>query len=44
LSLSDEDIAYQQNMFFGLGSLKQRHPVAAVANMSAAKAAAKLVG
>lgn len=44
LSLSDDDIGYLQDMFMGLGSLKQKQPIAAVADMSAAKAAAKLLG
>jgi NitT/TauT family transport system substrate-binding protein len=44
LSLSDDDIGYLQDMFIGLGSLKQKQPIEAVANMSAAKAAAKLLG
>ena len=44
LSLSDDDIAYLQDMFIGLGSLKQKQPIGAVADMSAAKAAAKLLG
>jgi NitT/TauT family transport system substrate-binding protein len=44
LSLSDDDIAYLQDMFIGLGSLKQKQSIAAVADMSAARAAAKRVG
>jgi NitT/TauT family transport system substrate-binding protein len=44
LSLSDDNIAYLQDMFIGLGSLKQKQPIDAVADMSAAKAAAKLLG
>ncbi len=44
LSLTDDDIGYQQDMFIGLGRLKQKQPIAAVADMSAAKAAAKLLG
>jgi len=44
LSLTDDDIAYEQDMFIGLGSLKQKQPIAAVADMSAARAAAKLLG
>ncbi|MDR1935150.1 MAG: ABC transporter substrate-binding protein [Candidatus Accumulibacter sp.] len=43
LSLSDDDIVYLQDMFIGLGSLKQKQAVTAVADMSAAKAAAKLL-
>ncbi|MDN7181295.1 ABC transporter substrate-binding protein [Caballeronia sp. SEWSISQ10-4 2] len=42
LSLTGGDIGYLQDMFIGLGSLKQKQPFAAVADMSAAKAAAKL--
>jgi NitT/TauT family transport system substrate-binding protein len=44
LSLTGDDIAYLQRMFIGLGSLKQQQPFAAVADMSAARAAAKLRG
>ncbi len=44
LSLSDEDIAYLQHMYIGLGALKRMQPIAAVADMSAAKAAAKWLG
>lgn len=44
LSLTDEDIDYSQDMFIGLGVLKQKQPIAALADMSAAKAAAKLLG
>jgi NitT/TauT family transport system substrate-binding protein len=44
LSLTDDDIGYQQDMFIGLGSLKRKQSIAAVADMSAAKAAAKLLG
>lgn len=44
LSLTDDDIVYLQDMFIGLGSLKQKQPIGAVADMSAAKAAAKLLG
>jgi len=42
LTLNDGDISYLQDMFIGLGSLKQKQPFAAVADMSAASAAAKL--
>lgn len=44
LSLTDDDIGYQQDMYIGLGGLKQKQPFAAVADMSAATAAAKLLG
>jgi NitT/TauT family transport system substrate-binding protein len=44
LSLTDDAIGYLQDMFIGLGSLKQKQPVSAVADMSAAKAAAKRLG
>jgi NitT/TauT family transport system substrate-binding protein len=44
LSLTEDDIAYLQQMFIGLGSLKRKQPFAAVADMSAARAAAKLLG
>lgn len=44
LSLTDDDIGYLQDMFIELGSLKQKQPIGAVADMSAAKAAAKLLG
>ncbi|AZP72706.1 ABC transporter substrate-binding protein [Pseudomonas poae] len=44
LSLSDDDIGYQQDMYIGLGGLKRKRPFAAVADMSAARAAAKLIG
>jgi len=44
LSLTDHDISYEQDMFIGLGSLKQKQSIASVADMSAAKAAAKLLG
>lgn len=43
LSLSDADIAYQQDMFVGLGSLNQKQPIHAVADMSAARAGARLI-
>jgi NitT/TauT family transport system substrate-binding protein len=43
LSLTDPDIAYLQDMYIGLGSLKHKSSVAAVADMSAARAAAKLL-
>ncbi|MFM0075885.1 ABC transporter substrate-binding protein [Paraburkholderia sediminicola] len=42
LTLTGGDIGYLQDMFIGLGSLKQKQPFAAVADMSAASAAAKL--
>jgi len=42
LTLNDGDIGYLQDMFIGLGSLKQKQPFAEVADMSAANAAAKL--
>ncbi|CAN7796332.1 ABC transporter substrate-binding protein [Caballeronia sp. LjRoot34] len=44
LTLTDEDIGYEQDMFIHLGSLKRKQPIATVADMSAAKAAAKLLG
>ncbi|MQU72467.1 ABC transporter substrate-binding protein [Sinorhizobium meliloti] len=44
LSVSDGDIDYMQDMFIGLGSLKQKHPVDAVADISMARDAAKLLG
>lgn len=44
LSLTGDDIGYLQDMFIGQGSLNRKQPMAAVANMSAAKAAAKLLG
>lgn len=44
LSLTEDDIAYLQRMQIGLGNLKQQQPFAAVADMSAARAAAKLLG
>jgi NitT/TauT family transport system substrate-binding protein len=44
LSLTADDIGYLQHMFIGLGSLKRKQPFAAVADMSAAHAAAKLLG
>jgi len=43
LSLSPDDIAYEQDMYLGLGALRQKQPFAAVADMSAAKAAARLL-
>ncbi|WP_321798322.1 ABC transporter substrate-binding protein [Caballeronia sp. J97] len=43
LSLARGDIDYLQNMYIGLGSLGQKQSFDAVADMSAAKAAAKLV-
>jgi NitT/TauT family transport system substrate-binding protein len=44
LSLTDDDIGYLQDMFIGTGSLMQKQAFAAVADMSAANAAAKLSG
>ncbi|MEI2301812.1 ABC transporter substrate-binding protein [Ensifer sp. MJa1] len=44
LSVSDGDVGYMQDMFIGLGSLKQKQAVAAVADMSMARDAAKLLG
>jgi NitT/TauT family transport system substrate-binding protein len=44
LTLSGNDIAYLQRMFIGLGSLKRQQPFADVADMSAAHAAATLLG
>jgi NitT/TauT family transport system substrate-binding protein len=44
LALGEGDIAYLQRMFIGLGSLKRQQPFAAVADMSAAHAAAALLG
>jgi NitT/TauT family transport system substrate-binding protein len=44
LTVSDGDIDYMQDMFVGLGSLKQKRPVPAVADMSMAQDAAKLLG
>ena len=41
LSLTGPDIDYLQDMYVGLGSLKRKSPYAAVADMSAARAAAK---
>ena len=43
LSLTDSDLDYLQNMYIGLGSLMHRSPIPAVADMSAARAAAKLL-
>lgn len=43
LSLTRGDIDYLQDMYIGLGRMKQKQPFAAVADMSAAQAAAKLV-
>ena len=43
LSLTDSDMAYLQDMYIGLGSLARKSPFAAVADMSAARAAAKLL-
>ncbi len=42
LSLTGGDIGYLQDMFMGLGRLNEKQPFAAVADMSAASAAAKL--
>lgn len=44
LSLTDDDVGYLQDMDIGLGSLTRRQPIAEVADMSAAKAAVKLLG
>lgn len=44
LTVSDAEIGYQQDMFIGLGSLKQKQPIEAVANMTLAAEAAKLLG
>jgi NitT/TauT family transport system substrate-binding protein len=43
LSLTRSDIDYLQDMYVGLGSLKRRSAFAAVADMSAARAATKLL-
>ncbi|MEM5450061.1 ABC transporter substrate-binding protein [Paraburkholderia guartelaensis] len=42
LSLTDDNIGYLQDMYIGLGTLQQKQPFDAVADMSAANAAAKL--
>jgi len=42
LSLTGDDIGYLQDMYIGLGILQQKQPFDAVADMSAAHAAAKL--
>jgi NitT/TauT family transport system substrate-binding protein len=42
LSLTEGDIGYLQDMFIGLGSLTRKQPFDAVADMSAAHAAARL--
>jgi NitT/TauT family transport system substrate-binding protein len=42
LSLTGNDIAYLQDMYIGTGSLKQKQPFDAVADMSAATEAARL--
>ncbi|RDV00409.1 ABC transporter substrate-binding protein [Trinickia dinghuensis] len=44
LSLTDGDIGYLQDMYVGLDTLKRKQPIDEVADMSAAKAAAKLLG
>jgi NitT/TauT family transport system substrate-binding protein len=44
LSLTDDDVEYLQDMYIGAGSLKRKQPIAQVADMSAAKAAVKLLG
>lgn len=44
LSLTDDDIGYLQDMFIALGSLMQKQPIASVADMSLARAAAMLPG
>ena len=43
LSLTDGDIDYLQDMYIGLGSLKHKGAMASVADMSAARAAARLL-
>lgn len=43
LSLADDDIGYLQDMFISNGSLRQKQAMSACADMSAAKAAAKLL-
>ncbi len=43
LSLTDADIDYLQDMYIGLGSLRHRSAIAQVADMSVAKAAARLL-
>ncbi len=43
LSLTGDDIAYLQHMFIGVGNLKHKQSFAAVADMSAARAAAILL-
>ena len=42
LSLTRADIEYEQDMYIGLGRIRQKQAFSAVADMSAAKAAAKL--
>lgn len=44
LSLTEGDIAYLQDMYIGLGNLKQKQAFSVVADMSAAKAAAIRLG
>lgn len=44
LSMTGNDIAYLQDMDIDLGTLKQKQPIDSVADMSAAKDAAKLLG
>ncbi|MBB3003929.1 NitT/TauT family transport system substrate-binding protein [Paraburkholderia tropica] len=44
LSLTEADIAYLQDMYIGLGSLDRKQDFAEVADMSAAREAAKLLG
>lgn len=44
LSLSDDDIDYLQDMYIALGALQAKKPFDAVADMSAANDAAKLLG
>ncbi|WP_025596484.1 ABC transporter substrate-binding protein [Burkholderia sp. WSM2230] len=44
LSLTSDDIGYLQDMYISVGSLKRKQAFEEVADMSAAKAAAKLVG
>ena len=44
LSLTSDDIGYLQDMYIGLGTLHRKQSFAEVADMSAAHAAAKLLG
>jgi|TARA_R100000935_G_scaffold25088_1_gene44733 NitT/TauT family transport system substrate-binding protein len=43
LTIDDAAINYLQDMFVGLGSLQRKHPVSEVADMTAAREAARLV-